>query len=427
MVFINGVKYACERCIRGHRVSACLHVDQPLMKIKPKGRPKLQCNHCRDLRKKGVHNACLCGAAAAGGSHANNCPCNTGQPCTCSSKKKKLALAEPLPGTPLVDLPLSATLLIASNMDRLILEQGDALGGESIRNARPAGSSTQANVGAVNLLWQDFAGTAPSLDEVFNDIPFPFHTTGGLFDTSGLFPLEPLVGSSQRPDDAVQGSTPTASPRTGDMFDLRLERDEDRSPSLLSPESKDQQDHARLPPNSLFINAIYNQLRLPDSSLLPAPPQPRHHSATHLRSHPHALGFLPYPPRRTPSMLSLALLTRLDLTPPGVFSSTDLLALTRLPLQPTYTTNTLVPGSDEMADPPVVPSSYRGYTEDFAADSFAAADEPLEPFGGLESLDLPYVHSNGLSELTYPQSEDLLTGMTGQAASATSPSTNGRP
>ena len=51
MVLINGVKYACERCIRGHRVTTCNHTDQPLMMIKPKGRPSTTCNHCKELRK----------------------------------------------------------------------------------------------------------------------------------------------------------------------------------------------------------------------------------------------------------------------------------------------------------------------------------------------------------------------------------------
>ncbi|CAG8598459.1 13868_t:CDS:2 [Ambispora leptoticha] len=51
MVFINGVKYACVTCIKGHRSTACHHSDRPLQAIKRKGRPITQCAHCRELRK----------------------------------------------------------------------------------------------------------------------------------------------------------------------------------------------------------------------------------------------------------------------------------------------------------------------------------------------------------------------------------------
>jgi len=64
MVLINGIKYACERCIRGHRVTTCNHTDQPLMMIKPKGRPSTTCAYCKELRKsKGIKppGTCTCG------------------------------------------------------------------------------------------------------------------------------------------------------------------------------------------------------------------------------------------------------------------------------------------------------------------------------------------------------------------------------
>ncbi|RKP30063.1 copper-fist-domain-containing protein, partial [Metschnikowia bicuspidata] len=61
MVLLNGVKYACDRCIRGHRVSSCTHTDKPLTMIKPKGRPASQCSHCREQRKiKNSHSSCSC-------------------------------------------------------------------------------------------------------------------------------------------------------------------------------------------------------------------------------------------------------------------------------------------------------------------------------------------------------------------------------
>ncbi|WWC90482.1 uncharacterized protein L201_005418 [Kwoniella dendrophila CBS 6074] len=64
MVLINERKYACEKCIKGHRVSGCTHTDRPLYEIKKKGRPATQCTHCKDKRKatgSSVHTKCACG------------------------------------------------------------------------------------------------------------------------------------------------------------------------------------------------------------------------------------------------------------------------------------------------------------------------------------------------------------------------------
>lgn len=87
MVLINGVKYACERCIRGHRVTTCTHTDQPLTMIKPKGRPASQCQHCRDQRKnKNLHVSCTCGKKGKSpGMHLALCACHKNTHCTCSS------------------------------------------------------------------------------------------------------------------------------------------------------------------------------------------------------------------------------------------------------------------------------------------------------------------------------------------------------
>lgn len=62
MILIEGKKFACDTCIKGHRSSACKHTDRPLFEIQKKGRPITQCTHCRELRKtKQVHVKCLCG------------------------------------------------------------------------------------------------------------------------------------------------------------------------------------------------------------------------------------------------------------------------------------------------------------------------------------------------------------------------------
>lgn len=91
MVLLNGVKYACERCIRGHRVSSCTHTDKPLTMIKPKGRPALQCSHCREQRKlKNSHSSCNCGKKGKSpGQHFASCLCHKNSHCTCPTKDKK--------------------------------------------------------------------------------------------------------------------------------------------------------------------------------------------------------------------------------------------------------------------------------------------------------------------------------------------------
>jgi len=44
---IDGEKWACEACVRGHRVSSCRHNDRPLIRINKKGRPYTICCVCR--------------------------------------------------------------------------------------------------------------------------------------------------------------------------------------------------------------------------------------------------------------------------------------------------------------------------------------------------------------------------------------------
>lgn len=80
-MIIDGEKWACEACVRGHRVSSCHHsgmffllcllvssslrliaTDRPLTHINKKGRPVSQCAHCRGLRKsRTTHTKCECG------------------------------------------------------------------------------------------------------------------------------------------------------------------------------------------------------------------------------------------------------------------------------------------------------------------------------------------------------------------------------
>ncbi|RPA84132.1 hypothetical protein BJ508DRAFT_323778 [Ascobolus immersus RN42] len=61
-MLVEGNKFACDACIRGHRVTGCEHVDRQLTQIAKKGRPVSQCSSCRQSRKsRGTHNKCECG------------------------------------------------------------------------------------------------------------------------------------------------------------------------------------------------------------------------------------------------------------------------------------------------------------------------------------------------------------------------------
>lgn len=62
MIFIDGRKYACDACIRGHRASTCNHTQRQLQAVRPKGRPSSQCEQCRTKRATGsFHGRCDCG------------------------------------------------------------------------------------------------------------------------------------------------------------------------------------------------------------------------------------------------------------------------------------------------------------------------------------------------------------------------------
>ncbi|KAI0105217.1 hypothetical protein GGR51DRAFT_194252 [Nemania sp. FL0031] len=97
-MLINGEKWACEACVRGHRVSNCQHADRPLQHINKKGRPVSQCHHCRAMRKsRSSHVKCDCGEKTHKCAHLQptieghkeTCCCNHGGRCTCCVKKEQ--------------------------------------------------------------------------------------------------------------------------------------------------------------------------------------------------------------------------------------------------------------------------------------------------------------------------------------------------
>ncbi|KAI9256727.1 copper fist DNA binding domain-containing protein [Sporodiniella umbellata] len=63
-MIINGQKWSCETCIKGHRASSCEHRHRELIPIKKKGRPATQCVKCRELRLvRQLHRKCDCETA----------------------------------------------------------------------------------------------------------------------------------------------------------------------------------------------------------------------------------------------------------------------------------------------------------------------------------------------------------------------------
>ncbi|KAF2642804.1 hypothetical protein P280DRAFT_275551 [Massarina eburnea CBS 473.64] len=95
MPLFNGEKFACQSCIKGHRVSGCNHTDRELHHINPKGRPVKQCEHCRGARKSKSHHAkCDCGdkkdkEKPKDKGEPTGCCCHSGAKCICGGVKKE--------------------------------------------------------------------------------------------------------------------------------------------------------------------------------------------------------------------------------------------------------------------------------------------------------------------------------------------------
>lgn len=204
MVLLNGVKYACERCIRGHRVSSCTHTDKPLTMIKPKGRPASQCPHCREQRKlKNTHSSCSCGKKGKSpGQHLASCLCHKNSHCTCPTKEKK----------PKKDKEKDKDKKPRADFDH------DAFGEE--RNLEPSGSALSSNyliedvmvpfdtdLGLLEYFAHDDAPYADAKDVPFVEKPLHPQQLQGLHQfpkppsdadldvVENMFPLFPLVGT----------------------------------------------------------------------------------------------------------------------------------------------------------------------------------------------------------------------------------------
>ncbi|KAG9237240.1 hypothetical protein BJ875DRAFT_370317 [Amylocarpus encephaloides] len=100
MPLINGMKMACEPCIRGHRSTKCTHANERLMvPVRKPGRPLSQCPH------PGGGQSCMCGSVTAAIPRKQACRCGgEGSPAstTVSAATPIVPRAEPI-STP--DLP----------------------------------------------------------------------------------------------------------------------------------------------------------------------------------------------------------------------------------------------------------------------------------------------------------------------------------
>ncbi|KAI1850443.1 hypothetical protein JX265_001404 [Neoarthrinium moseri] len=99
-MLIDGEKWACEACVRGHRVSNCNHSDRPLQHINKKASPPAGADAQSDSNV--VLTCLLPGSAGIAMSalpldaqvaptvvgHTDSCCCNHGGRCSCSHKKE---------------------------------------------------------------------------------------------------------------------------------------------------------------------------------------------------------------------------------------------------------------------------------------------------------------------------------------------------
>ncbi|KAF4621879.1 hypothetical protein G7Y89_g14467 [Cudoniella acicularis] len=86
MPLINGCKYSCEPCIRGHRATFCVHTDRILIEVRKPGRPLEKCEH--NLA------TCSCGKMADFLSMKNGVP-NPGFQIAEEDKNATLVIATP--------------------------------------------------------------------------------------------------------------------------------------------------------------------------------------------------------------------------------------------------------------------------------------------------------------------------------------------
>lgn len=75
MIVVEGEKYACERCIRGHRSSTCKHINRALVLVRSRGRPITDSSQRIAIHAERVNDQPSCQCKAQG----------RGKKCSCAS------------------------------------------------------------------------------------------------------------------------------------------------------------------------------------------------------------------------------------------------------------------------------------------------------------------------------------------------------
>ncbi|KAF3137347.1 hypothetical protein TWF569_009278 [Orbilia oligospora] len=106
MPILNGVKFACEPCMRGHRSSKCTHSDRILIKVRKPGRPLSSCPH--------EAGTCSCEiASVAIPKSSNSCPCGTPDGRVKKEDKgpkvRGVSHLSSIPSTPVQQAPMAPT------------------------------------------------------------------------------------------------------------------------------------------------------------------------------------------------------------------------------------------------------------------------------------------------------------------------------
>lgn len=83
MIVVEGEKYACERCIRGHRSSTCRHIGRPLVLVRGRGRPLTDSR--QRIAIEAESRGCSC--SSQGG---KRCRCQTGDVIVLKANKRQV-------------------------------------------------------------------------------------------------------------------------------------------------------------------------------------------------------------------------------------------------------------------------------------------------------------------------------------------------
>lgn len=254
MVLINGVKYACDRCIRGHRVTTCTHTDQHLTMIKPKGRPASQCHHCRENRKqKSVHVTCTCGkknklprsssstSINSSTIHETGCACHKTTHCTCgpslgtsmSTKKNKETDTAKMRALLEGDIVKRSNSLPTRQTSRKKTSPGEIGMSSNVDN----NLQDQTDYGFIRSNETQLENPELSDNFVIEDILMPFETKKGLFDLFNK--QEDQDGANSVVSDSrnnISQQFNTITPQSNDSPSRVKQEDSSERTSVFSPD-----------------------------------------------------------------------------------------------------------------------------------------------------------------------------------------------